>query len=33
MKWYEAAFALVLMSAAAGCASLAKKVRRYCFFI
>ena len=31
MKWYEVAFGVVFLAAAAGVASLAKKIRRACF--
>lgn len=33
MRWYEVVFGVVFLGAAAACASLAKKVRRYCFFV
>jgi hypothetical protein len=31
MRWWEVAFGVVVMSAAAGCASLVKKIQKYCF--
>jgi hypothetical protein len=31
MKWWEVAFGVLFLSAAAGCASLAKKLRKACF--
>jgi hypothetical protein len=33
MRWYEVAFGVLFLGMAAACASLAKKVKRYCFFI